>query len=387
MGVKKSNRGEAVSYSDVKHTFQHLVQLDLGMSQDIVSLLQPTVIALRICGVCPSALRRVNVPISTKVYGVLLAISFLVFIILPLPKTMPRVTDITTFFIVLKLISDIFRHLVLVLTAFTSSESLVKFFRIMESAQRSLFTLNIRQPPIPSRTTQLVWLAVLSTPKLLAFILLFLEGNYFHLLCFLPNTLVVTGTAAKMTVLLNLVSQKFELLNWHLDDLNNRWPVFLPRPPDVSFKELSCVREWRKTKFIVESEDNRTVTVEKINTFNKAHLKLVYAFNTLNSAFSFTCLAFILAGAIHLSFSIPLLLNINWASMSCYTVSTNLIAEIVAMSVVMRLSTKIQDQVWRETLFIVFPFNGLVVSYLFNRMFVTLMLYFIFEYNHHIIRA
>lgn len=321
------------------------------MSHSIVTLLQPTVVILRICGVCPSALRRVYIPSSNRVFGLYLVLHSLVFFILSIERINQTVFGISTLITNLLLVCEFARNSVLILTSFTSIEYLLKFFRIMESAQRSMFSLNIQQPPNPSQIAQLVWLAILFTPRLITSVCMFLEGKYVDLMCMLTTYLIVTGTAAKMRVLLSVVSEKLELLNWHLDDLNNRWPLFLPRPPDVSFKDLSCVREWRKTKFILDSEDNRTVTVEKVRLFNKAHLKLVYAFNTLNSVFSITSLLFIVPGVISLSLCIPVALNVHPFSLFYYSVGFYIMGEIVGICAVLSFSSRVKDQVRREWLF------------------------------------
>lgn len=314
------------------------------MYQDAVSLLQPTVVVLRICGVCPSALKTLHIPKSNKIHAFVLTIVYVIFI-LHLTSVQRSFTGLASLLSVLAILSDILNHFVLTTCAFLSSESLIKFFRIMESAQRSLFSLNIRQPPSPSKKSQTVWIAVMFTPKLMAVICQLIVSVSVVRISSLANTMVVTGTSCKIRVLLDLVNGKLELLNWHLDDLNNRWPVFLPRPPDVSFRELSCVREWRRTKFIQEDQDTRTVTPEKIRNFNKAHLKLVYAMKTLNSIFSLTVLIFIVSTILKLAISIPLIIDLKLPTLIRLELILSAFGDISALYSILSLSSKIQDQV------------------------------------------
>lgn len=98
----------------------------------------------------------------------------------------------------------------------------------------------------------------------------------------------------QVRAMMALVLDKLNHLNWHLDDLNNRWPLFLPRPPDVTFSELSSVASWRRTKFVNYDRNVREITPLKIQKFNLAHLKLFCAYRSLNKIFSLELFVFTL---------------------------------------------------------------------------------------------
>lgn len=315
------------------------------MYEDAVDLLQPTVVTSRVCGVCPSALRKLQIPLSNKIYAFFLVLTFAVHQTTIMFNIKRTSGGIVTFIAYLATIGDFTRYTVLVLNAFLSSETLIKFFRIMESAQRSLLALNIRQPPHPTNRSQIVWLLVLFSPKVLSVVCHLFKRSYFPALSGLLHLMVVTGTACLVRVLLSLVHGKLELLNWHLDDLNNRWPIFLPRPPDVSFRDLSCVREWRRSKFILESEDNRTVTAEKIRNFNKAHLKLTYALKTLKTVFSVTLLAYIVPSVIDISLLVPISLRVESFTLSHFQTCSYIAGEICSLCAILSVSSKAQEQV------------------------------------------
>ncbi|KAG8273371.1 hypothetical protein J6590_021326 [Homalodisca vitripennis] len=324
------------------------------MHQDSVSLLQPTVLVLRVCGVCPSALRTVKIHFVTKIYAFVLAITLLVFVLVMLWTSFGVYNDITAFIFFVSSISNMAQHVILLTSPFLTYRTLSRFFMIMESAQQTLFDLNIRQPPNPSVRSQICWMALMFAPGCAIFGILCFNTSIAYIIPLLIENLVTVGTACKMRVLFHLVNEKFGLLNWHLDDLNNRWPLFLPRPADVSFRELPSVALWRRKKFVLPSHDTRTVTAEKIRNFNKAHLKLYYAYRTLNSLFYWPGLIMCVHTGTNLVYITFLLFSTVGGKRFLTSVifMLNIANRILSLGVMLTMTTKIEEKSRRTALLV-----------------------------------
>ncbi|KAG8273370.1 hypothetical protein J6590_021325 [Homalodisca vitripennis] len=324
------------------------------MHQDSVSLLQPTVLVLRVCGVCPSALRTVNIPFITKIYAFVLAITILVFVSVIFWTRISVYNDITAFVFCASSFFDMVQHVILLISPFLTCRTLSRFFMIMESAQQNLFELNIRQPPNPSVRSQICWMAFMFAPGCAIFGILCLNTSIAYIIPLFIENLVAVGTVCKMRVLFHLMNEKFGLLNWHLDDLNNRWPLFLPRPADVSFRELPSVALWRRKKFVLPSHDTRTVTAEKIRNFNKAHLKLYYAYRTLNSLFYWPGLLMCVHTGTNLVFNTFLLFStVEGKKIVTYVILMyNIANRILSLGVMLTMTTKIEEKSRRTALLV-----------------------------------
>ncbi|KAG8259643.1 hypothetical protein J6590_008678 [Homalodisca vitripennis] len=318
------------------------------MHHDSVGLVQPTVSVLRVCGVCPSALRTVYIPLSTRVYGCVLAITFLFSSSVILWTHIGAYNDITAFIFSASLSFGMAQQVILLTSSFLTCRTLSRFFMIMESAQQNLFDLNIRQPPNPSVRSQICWMALMFAPSCAMIgLLISYESNVYYVISATFEGLVTVGTACKMRVLFHLLNEKFGLLNWHLDDLNNRWPLFLPRPTDVSFRELPSVALWRRKKFVLLRHDTRTVTAEKIRNFNKAHLKLYYAYRTLNSLFYWSGLIMCVNSGTNLVYNTFLLFSSF--RLKGFIINVILVLSIanriLYLGVMLTMTTKIEEKV------------------------------------------
>ncbi|KAG8325724.1 hypothetical protein J6590_059409 [Homalodisca vitripennis] len=284
------------------------------MHQDSVSLVQPTVLVLRVCGVCPSALRTVNIPFITKVYASILAITYFAFVPVILWTRFSIYNDITAFIFSASSITGMAQHMILLTSPFLTCRTLSRFFKIMESAQKNMFDLNIRQPPNPSLSR---------------------------------NSLQDESTFPSR-------ERKIRSAHWHLDDLNNRWPLFLPRPADVSFRELPSVALLRRKKFVLPSHDTRTVTAEKIRNFNKAHLKLYYAYRTLNSLFYWPGLIMCVHTGTNLVYTTFLLFS-TFEGKQFLTIVILLLTianRILSLGVILTMTTKIEEKSRRTALLV-----------------------------------
>ncbi|XP_046671089.1 putative gustatory receptor 28b [Homalodisca vitripennis] len=263
--------------------------------------------------------------------------------------------DITSFFLAFHFFILFVQHCTVLVTPVLTRDSLVKFFKIIESAQEALFNLNIRQPRSPSMLSQICWLAFFTVPLLMSIVVsTFSPISYSTAAISVAHPIVFYGTLSKMRIMMQLVKEKFDLLNWHLDDLNNRWPLFLPRPPDVTCSEFICVEKWRKTKYVHYDENHRQITSLKIEAFNRAHIKLCYAFHTLNYVFSVDslvmtlCVGTIVMGECFSAITNPY--NLQWRYTPYFIVSAIHIA--TSFITVLTVATNIKEQAHKTALLV-----------------------------------
>ncbi|KAG8328189.1 hypothetical protein J6590_000846 [Homalodisca vitripennis] len=327
------------------------------MHKEIVNLLNPTILYSKLCGVFPSPLLPDNScsSISYTVFIVILMMAPLTFLGTLAHDLVYVYNDITSFFLAFHFFILFVQHCTVLVTPVLTRDSLVKFFKIIESAQEALFNLNIRQPRSPSMLSQICWLAFFTVPLLMSIVVsTFSPISYSTAAISVAHPIVFYGTLSKMRIMMQLVKEKFDLLNWHLDDLNNRWPLFLPRPPDVTCSEFICVEKWRKTKYVHYDENHRQITSLKIEAFNRAHIKLCYAFHTLNYVFSVDslvmtlCVGTIVMGECFSAITNPY--NLQWRYTPYFIVSAIHIA--TSFITVLTVATNIKEQAHKTALLV-----------------------------------
>lgn len=316
------------------------------MYRDLVSLVQPTIIFSRLCGVSPSALREPYVPAGYKIYSLLSCLSFIwchVFIVLD------HVEKHREFRILIHRIFDVVVLNVvcsLILFPYLRKEKLVSYFVSMESVQESLHKLNIRQLPEPSKKLQICWaIFFFHVVFVVVFTCTSTTRYWLVLAASVTSTITITGVYAKLHVMLDIVSRKFNLLNWHLDDLNNRWPLFLPRPPDVTFSELASVSSWRRSHFVLYNRHVRDVTPDKIWTFNQAHFQIYSAHRALNNVCSMDLLALTFYQGVFVVFVSYILLTEDTERIMKYCSIYIMIFNSTSFFVLLTYATKIKEKV------------------------------------------
>lgn len=260
------------------------------MFHDTVKCLQPSILPLRVLGVCPSALRRLYIPLSNKIYCTLLTIFPIVFSQIDLINLGFDLTDSTQRFLITIYNNKVYclQHLVLIISTFNTSGDLVRFCGIMESAQRSLHSLGIAQPPRPAALYQILWMVLLSVPTIALSILVCSLYGWISGISFSVLLCVKLGVFCKMRVFLDLLNGKLALLNWHLEELKSHWPMFYLYSTERNVDVSQAGSRWVDSMYT--SHSGKTISCGRVREINKAHLKLYYAFKTLNSVFSFPSL-------------------------------------------------------------------------------------------------
>lgn len=317
-----------------------------AMYQDLVSLVQTTIGFARFCGVCPSALREPYVPVCYVLYSLLsclYVLSFQVYMMLD------HVDKLREFKVLLQMVFDVIVLNVvcsLLLFPHLRKEKLVSFFVDMESAQQALHKLNIRQLPEPSKKLQICWVIFFSHVVIVEVIVYASTSkDWLVLVTTAVSTLIISGTYTKIRVMLDIVNRKFNLLNWHLDDLNNRWPLFVPRPPDVTFSEFASVSSWRRTHFVLYNRFVRDVTPNKILTFNQAHFHIYSAYRALNDMCSIDLLALTFYQGVSVVFALHFVLTEETDRIMAYFSIFIIIYNSTSFFVVLTYATKAKEKV------------------------------------------
>lgn len=86
--------------------------------------------------------------------------------------------------------------------------------------------------------------------------------------------------------LLMVVDRKITSINWHLEYMNNKVPVYLSSSEARLFLQKKIHGKEVANKFVDSACDLRAVTARKIRSFNQIHLLLYSSCNHINNYFS-----------------------------------------------------------------------------------------------------
>lgn len=317
------------------------------MNQYFLCLLQPTIVTLRVCGVWPF-------PSWASKFSKMLAIVQALTVIYGTFKITSAVYlflhDITLFFVTLDYLCTCVSIITLIICGYVSGKRITKFLRIMRSIQGSLNSLNIKKQNSPSRTDQICWITFMFLPiTVWIFSQIIMDSHKssrYLILHILTMYVIKAGTACKVRVFMALLNNKLGQLNWHLNYLNSYNPPFMPRSPsrDRGWKDLALEAQWRKTKFIHDTLDTKTLSAQKVRQFNKAHLKLLYAYRHLNSIFSFPLFVLYVTVGLNISLHIFMIVTkvVSYNQLSTYM---SLFGETVEIVLISSLTTIIEKKV------------------------------------------
>lgn len=94
------------------------------------------------------------------------------------------------------------------------------------------------------------------------------------------------ATTLHITSLLWHIKNKFCLLNWHLEYLNNKVPIYLLPHEIEEFMENKASGKHAVGKFVENNSCMRQVTAVKIKAFNQIHFLLYSSCNLISNYFS-----------------------------------------------------------------------------------------------------
>ena len=177
-----------------------------------------------------------------------------------------------------------------------------KLLKRIEKAEQLIYASNITQTPV-TKTGRFYFFTIV--PFLLTCYSWYITFGVYK---WLPPTAAIGHVTnhsrfvvfiVHLLLLLFVVESKLASINWHLDYLTNRVPVYLAFPDDEIFIESKIHAKGVPEKFVKYTDDVRLVTAHKIRTFNQIHFLLYSTSNLIAKYFSLQLLFCILTTAFH----------------------------------------------------------------------------------------
>lgn len=262
------------------------------MSQQLLT----TFLYLNIAGVCPNSFDNDFISWKKKLYIGFLGVFPTYHFFLKLRDGYDNHQDITAFLLVVGVLVEWINFLLAIITPALNPNLIVKFFQIVEEAQKTITSLDISQPIIPSKKTQLWHISIFGILPVVATALVWAPYGTYYLI-FSGTILLVVSVAAllKIKLMLLLLNSKFEILNNKFKKVSNESMAISSK---TDFDVDNLFFKLHSIKYIKPKNGGSGITVDQILKFNKAHFQLCDAHKTLDSIFSLTALT----GTLYVSF-------------------------------------------------------------------------------------
>lgn len=257
------------------------------MELDVVTLLRPLQFFATLCGICPSLETGQAVSTSSLIYSCSLLVYPAWFFGTVFLLYYSFFKDIASFTMSLSQIVYALNHFVRTGIPLSSAHEFKKIFQTIRHAEDLLFSENIAQDAIPSQRSQMCWI-ICTVLYAIVYIInsVFIDLGFYEVTSCVIYFLSTMAYFFQLRGFITLLKNKFIILNWHFNDLNNQVPSFLITPTDVSKSDFSSVSEFRNTMFVQPQFASRKVSAKKIRAFNQIHFLLCSACHQLDSYFS-----------------------------------------------------------------------------------------------------
>lgn len=187
-------------------------------------------------------------------------------------------------------------HMSAILTPLLQRNTYSKLLVSVEYVEKLIHDLNITQSQSPTTFYVRTWIAylvlVLMCHCYITFFLL--ESTLIVGVGFVACYMAYTICIFHLLSLLIVVKSKLVSINWHLDYLNNKFPVYLTPPDDRIFIEKKIRGKDVAGKFVDYGADVRRITEHKIIMFNRIHFLLYSSCNLIAKYFSLQIFLFVL---------------------------------------------------------------------------------------------
>lgn len=243
---------------------------------------------LNVVGVCPNSFDNDFISWNKKLYTGFLGVLPTYYFFLRLRDSYDNHQDIAAFILVVTVLVEWTNFLLAIITPALNPNLIVKFFQIVEEAQKTITSLEITQPIIPSKTTQLWHISIFLILPVVATALVWAPYSTFYMLS--SGTLIFVVSVAvllKMKLILLLLNSKFEILNNQFKKISHESMSISSK---TDFDVDNVLFKLHSIKYVKPKNGGSVITVDQILKFNKAHFQLCDAHKTLDSIFSLTAL-------------------------------------------------------------------------------------------------
>lgn len=208
--------------------------------------------------------------------------------------------DILCFTLVLTDVVTFVSHLAVILNSLLSKKIYKKIFKRFACIERMLHTLNIVQNQNPTDNQMYIQMIFASlTAIILGSVLYFLkEFNIITIIGSVATYVTFLACSIHVICLLLFVEHKYHLINWHLEYLNNKFPLYFSQHEAKLFMRSKLNTHKVTVMFVDPSSQIRQITAQNIRKFNQVHFLLYSAFNLISEYFSPIVLFSVLATAL-----------------------------------------------------------------------------------------
>lgn len=202
-----------------------------------------------------------------------------------------RYKDIVCFTVVLADVNVLCFHASVTMVPFLMQKTYAKLLRRFQRAEQLIHSLNIAQKQNPSRFCcyTLVTLSLITAVSKFYFTFFILEVTPLSAVASLIGYSRFLVFILHLLSLLFVVQSKLTAINWHLDYLNNKVPVYLTPSEAQLFIDNKTNAKEVATNFVsFETADIglRCMTARNIKTFNQIHYLLYSSCNQITKYFS-----------------------------------------------------------------------------------------------------
>lgn len=243
---------------------------------------------LNVAGVCPNSFDNEFISWKRKVYISFLAVFPTYHFLLKLRYSYDKHQDIAAFLLVVGVLVEWINFLLAIITPALNPNLIVKFFQIIEEAQKTITSLEITQPMLPSKKTQLWHIIVFGILPSVATVLMWASHSTFYPISSATVTFVVNiAVLIKIKLMLLLLTGKFKILNNRFMTVSNESMSIWSK---TDFDVDNFLFKLHSIKYVKPKNGRSGITVDQILKFNKAHFQLCDAHKILDSIFSLTAL-------------------------------------------------------------------------------------------------
>lgn len=258
--------------------------------------LKPTHVLGKLCGIFP--LESLSDETVSRVYQ-LFCFLLLATVLKPIYELLVvqyRIhNDIICLTVMLHVIFYFLCHAVTIIVPLQFRKTYLKLFKKLGRVEGLLHSVNVKQTECPNKFRQCVWIGLALLIEMFIVLLTYSDRIpiiivYGVFICYSSfNAFII-----QLTSILTVVENKFLLINWHLDYLNNKFPPFLLPPENTIFIQKKIYAKHVKNKFVNPNLNKRSVSFCNVKSFNLIHYHLYSCCNLINEYFSLQILANVL---------------------------------------------------------------------------------------------
>lgn len=255
------------------------------MYTEAFEYLQPIHRFARYCGVFPTAsVRNQSVSYLYSLYQFIL-------LVLATPMEINSIVtynyyfkDIVLFTTTLAAVTRLLFHMSALLLPLALKHTYSTLMTKISRIQYLLHSININQKETPSKLKQCLFIIIATVAPISFGIAVYIQLHApVHLAvgaCIYYFTL--QATILQVLSVLILLNDKFSLINWHLDFLNNKTPFHLSYREKRLFIEKKMCQKNLANNFVNSTLEIKEMSAHKIKTLNQIHFVLITCFNLIN---------------------------------------------------------------------------------------------------------